>query len=459
MMRNAARRIGRRVIPAVLLLVFLLQLALPVHATELIAAPLPEIVSDYAVVMDADTGAVLYDKNMNTASSPASLTKIMTAYMTLKHGNLTDTVTMTQEGVSLAQNGLSNLYTQVGEVFTVEQLLYGTMVKSANDMATQLAVYVGGSVDQYLQMANEEAARLGCTNTHFGNACGWPDEGNTTTPYDLAVISRAALQYDFFRTLVGTAQYSIPPTNMIADTRTFQPHNPLIVNPQYAYEGTIGGKTGYTDIAQSCLAEYVQRGDMTLIAVGMHCTGGTERNALDDMAILDYAFANYEHLQLADEAFPDITATATVRKGTAFEDLEVAEERVTEEEGIFQKLTYLQDGRAVGERKIPADRYDAYQQELAEAARAEEEARIASEAEAAAKAEAEARPTYTVIKERKQLSFPHSIPEFFQWIEDPMNLVLSGILFLILILLIIAIAMRIRNGAKKRKKKKRKKNA
>ena len=167
----------------------------------------PEIISTNAIVMDADTRAVLYEKDPDAQGSPASVTKVMTTYMALKYGNLSDVVTMTDTSVALAVNGLSNLYTVVGEEFTLEQLLYGTMLKSANDMATQVGEYVGGgSLDQYLSMANAEAAEMGCENTHFANACGYPDADNYTSARDIALISCNALKIEKFREIkIGRA--------------------------------------------------------------------------------------------------------------------------------------------------------------------------------------------------------------------------------------------------------------
>ncbi len=240
----------------------------------------PGTASDYYCVMDADSGAILAEKGMHVETPPASLTKIMTCLVALEEGNPADEVTMTKTGVAYAVEGSSNLYTQVGETFLLEDMLYGMMLKSANDIATQIGEHVGGgSLDSFLAMMNERAKELGCTGTHFANACGMPAEDHYSTAFDLCLISREALKNDLFREIVHTKIHTIPATNM-NEERSFQNHHKFLVSEEYAYDGIIGGKTGYTDLAGSCLATYVERNGRTVIVVALHCNGMS--NCLED---------------------------------------------------------------------------------------------------------------------------------------------------------------------------------
>ena len=258
-----------------------------------------------ACLIDADTGAVLYDKSIGATMAPASITKVMTLLLALERGNLEDRVAMTETGVRYAESGSMNLYTKVGEEFTVEELIYGTFLYSANDMATQLGEYIGGgSIDNFVQMMNDRAAELGCTGTHFSNACGMPDPEHVTTAHDMALIMREGLRREDFRIIINTPSYTIPPTNMTAAERELTSHNPLLVSPAYYYPGTIGGKTGYTDSARHTLINAVSRDGMTLIVVTMHAEDAGYA-AEDNIRILDYGFNNFAVQSVGN---PELTA-------------------------------------------------------------------------------------------------------------------------------------------------------
>ena len=153
-----------------------------------------DINSTTGVLIEASTGTVLFNKSMDQQMYPASITKVLTTLVTLENGNMSDPVTMTQTGVNYAVGGSANQGTRVGEVFTLEQLLYGTMLASANDMATQMGEYIGGSIENFAAMMNARAVELGCTGTHFTNACGMPDPNHVTTAHDMALIMRAAVE-------------------------------------------------------------------------------------------------------------------------------------------------------------------------------------------------------------------------------------------------------------------------
>ncbi len=228
--------------------------------------------SDYLCLLDTTTDTVLIDKNMDLQTSPASLTKLMTILVALENGNLDDKVTMTQTGVDYAVAGSANLYTVVGEEFTLRDMLYGIMLASANDMAEQVAEYVGGgSVDNFVAMMNEKAEALGCTGTHFVNATGMPADGQLSTAHDMAIICEEALKNPTFKEIASAKTYTIPATTTYAP-RELTNNFPLFADPAtYKIKGVYGGKTGYTDAAQNCLAAFCDRSGRGQICIALHC--------------------------------------------------------------------------------------------------------------------------------------------------------------------------------------------
>ena len=229
---------------------------------------------DYVCLYDTSTDTVLINKGMDVQTPPASLTKIMTVLVALERGNLDDMVAMTQTGVDFAVSGSSNLYTVLGESFTLRDMLYGTLLASANDMATQVAEYIGGgSVDNFVAMMNERAKEIGCTGTNFVNACGMPADGHVSTAHDMALISAEAIKNDTFREMVSTVNYTIAATDIYA-AREITNHHPSLASPDaYGFQGVIGGKTGYTDAAGNCLVTYVERDGRLIVCVTMHGDG------------------------------------------------------------------------------------------------------------------------------------------------------------------------------------------
>ena len=340
---------------------------IPTNATE--GWPQAENpMADYACLMDADTGAILLNKGMDVQSPPASLTKIMTCLLAIENGDPEAQVTMTKTGVEYAISGSSNLYTQVGEVFTLKDMLYGVMLKSANDFATQVGEFIGGgSLDTFIDMMNKRAEELGCTNTHFVNACGMPAEGHVSSARDMALISQEALKNETFREIVNTSVYTIPATNM-TEERIFQNHHPFITDPEWIYEGTIGGKTGYTDLAKSCLATYVNRDGMTLISVVLHDEDSQAMRA-DSKKILDYGFENFTHgrVDLGDAELVS-GGVISLPKGAVSEECTEEMAEGTDADGNpAQIYTYSWHGYPVGEAVMAKETFDAVEEEKAQA--------------------------------------------------------------------------------------------
>lgn len=258
----------------------------------------PDIYAETAILMDADTGAILYNKGMDEKRYPASITKIMTCMLALEHSSLDEQVTFTETCQADQVAGSGNAGMQVGEVLTMRQCLLLLMIRSANDVATQIAEHVGGSVESFVDMMNQKAQELGCMNTHFVNASGMPDDNHYSTAYDMALIFREAIKNDTFREIIGTQSFVIEPTNMNAETRSFSSHHPLVVRsaPEY-YEGCFGGKTGVTDSAKNTLVSGAERNGMTLIAVTMRAD---ELGQLcqDQTNMFNYGFDNFSKVEV-----------------------------------------------------------------------------------------------------------------------------------------------------------------
>lgn len=281
-------------------LAFLLSLSLilsvfsPVQAAEFPSGwpQGPEIAEETGILMEATTGQVLFDKEMDEIRYPASTTKIMTALLILENvKDLSQTVTFTDVITPDLAPGNSTINAQIGEQLTVEECLYGIMLASANEVCTQMAVYVAGSVENFVSMMNKRAAELGCENTHFVNANGLPDPNHYTTAHDLARILAAAIQNEDFCRISGSASYTIPPTNMTPYSRNLENSNALIKEGEYHYEGVIAGKTGHTEAAKNTLVTAASRDGMTLVCVVLRSDG--ENRFIDTVSLFDYGFNNF----------------------------------------------------------------------------------------------------------------------------------------------------------------------
>ena len=340
-----------------------------------------DINSTTGILIDAATGTVLFNKSMDQQMYPASITKILTTLVVLENGNMADPVTMTETGVAYAVGGSANQGTQVGEVFTLEQLVYGTMLASANDMSTQMGEYIGGSIENFAAMMNARAAELGCTGTRFTNACGMPDPNHVTTAHDMALIMRAAVERSDFRSVIGTSVYTIPATNMRGE-RTITNHDPLLTNPDFQYAGLLGGKTGYTDSALSTLVNAASRDGFTLICVTMHAVDAP-RAAMDNVQLLNYGFDHFEMCEVLPAEYCEGGRNRiVVPKGVQLTDCQESVEEYSADGKEMVRQTYSYGGYSLGSVTLTKENKEAYEKALADAAKAAEEAAKAAEKEA-----------------------------------------------------------------------------
>lgn len=332
----------------------------------------PEVQSPAVILMEMSTGTVLYEKNADEQHYPASITKIMTTLLALENSELDEIVTFSDEAIDNTEgSGISRDY---GEQMTMEQCLYAVMLSSANECAYAVAEHVGGTVDHFVEMMNEKAAELGCTNTHFVNPHGLFDENHYTSAHDMALIAKAAYENETFRIITGTARYTIPPTNKHDEQTDLQNHNEMLYPWQtlkYRYEYCTGGKTGYTNVARSTLVTYAEKDGMSLVCVVMQTESPNQW--IDSTDLFNYAFDNFQMFNIADnetrydtseavevgalnnnKAFVDIDRDAMIvlPKTTEFSDATSQIVYDDIDQSVVGSITYTYAGREVGRADI-----------------------------------------------------------------------------------------------------------
>jgi len=302
--------------------------------TNTINTALPTVQAASAILIDATTGKVLFEKNSQEKQYPASITKLMTVLLALEKGKMSDTLTFSHEAVFGIEFGSSHIALQEGEQITLEQALYAIMVRSANEAALGVAEYISGSKEEFAKLMTARAKELGCKNTNFLNPNGLHDVNHYTCAYDMALIAKELLKFgDTFKTIMATNYYEIPPTNKQTETRYLHGQHQMMKPPSiYAYDGCEGGKTGFTNEAQNTLVTYAKRGDTELIAVVLKCHSAG--HYVDSRALFDYGFANFETVPL-------LSKDSFSRKV-----------EITEKVGMFQKSISLGKINAIPKKNI-----------------------------------------------------------------------------------------------------------
>jgi D-alanyl-D-alanine carboxypeptidase (penicillin-binding protein 5/6) len=245
------------------------------HQTEaIVALAMPEVTAQAAIVSDVTSGQILAEKNAHQPLAPASTTKIATALVALRRGQLEEQVVIHESAlIGGAEMGLSP-----GQVVTLEELLYGLLLRSGNDAATAIAQHIGGSVDGFVEMMNQEAEALGLADTHFVNPHGLDAPDHYSSAYDLMMITRQALADPTFAAIVSAQEYNF-------HGRPLSNRNELLSN----YPGADGVKTGTTSEAGECLVASATRDGHQVLVVVL----GSEDRYGDASTLLDYYFDNY----------------------------------------------------------------------------------------------------------------------------------------------------------------------
>ena len=254
----------------------------------------PAVWAESAVVMDLDSGTFLYSKNMDVVKYPASITKIMTTLLAIENAGPNERVTFSENAIYGIERNSSHIGIRVGEILSMDECWYGMMLESANEVCLAVAEHIGGSVDGFVELMNQKAAELGCTNTHFTNPNGLPDENHYTTARDMALIAQAAYANKTFRQICQTQYYCIPTTNVCGEKRWLSNHHKMLPEGIYAYEGCTGGKTGFTQAALNTLVTYAERDGRRLVCVSLRTNGA--QIYTDTASLLDYGFQNFQNI-------------------------------------------------------------------------------------------------------------------------------------------------------------------
>jgi len=260
----------------------------------------PETESSATILMEANTGAVLYSKNADITYYPASITKVMTALLTLEHCALSETVTFSYRATHELEEGSSSIARTDGEQLSVEECLYALLIASANEVAQALAEHVSGSIEEFVVLMNEKAKELGCKNTHFANPSGLNDPNHYTTCYDMALIMRAALQEPTFVKIDSTTSHYIPATNKNPSQLGIAMKHKLLQKGDDHYEYAQCGKTGYTSLAGYTLVTSALKDDMNLICVCMGDHNDGQARYRTTRTLFEFGFDNYSAMKISE---------------------------------------------------------------------------------------------------------------------------------------------------------------
>lgn len=335
------------------------------------------IESEAGIVMDADSGAVLFGQNIHVQKAPASITKILTALVVIENSSLDDTITFSHDAVYNVEDGSGNKNAiEEGDTLSVRDCLYLLLMRSSNQAANALAEHVGGSRDGFVKMMNEKTAELGCENSHFANPSGLNDDTQLTSVYDMALIASAAYKNDPLLTISKDKSYRLPATKNNPDGVTIQPEHKLLIttdteSPNY-YPYAVAGKTGYTSIAGQTLVTYAIKDDRRQIAVTMKSTQATHYQ--DTIALMDFGFLRFKNVnisenetaytsgdqpvQIGDNSYQpsdlsmDTLAVITLPKDASFADAEktvVTDLPEDAPQGAVALLSYKYNDRKIGQ--------------------------------------------------------------------------------------------------------------
>ncbi|GAK02362.1 D-alanyl-D-alanine carboxypeptidase [Geomicrobium sp. JCM 19037] len=280
----------RRLFQVILVCVGMLFVSAEATAEQAEEAPF-SVSAEGAILIEVESGRVLYEKDAESEKRIASITKIMTAMIAVEQGNLDDVVTVSTNAEGTEG---SSLYLRAGEKVTLRDLVYGLMLRSGNDSAVAIAEHIGGSVEGFVYLMNDQVRRLGLQHTTFANPHGLDDhEEHYSSAHDMAIIMQAAMQSDEFRDISGTEVHRAPNENESWD-RVWKNKNRLLTE---RYEYSTGGKTGFTKRARRTLVSSAEKDGMELIAVTLNAPSDWD----DHIRMFEYGFDTYQMKTLVKE--------------------------------------------------------------------------------------------------------------------------------------------------------------
>lgn len=274
--------------------------------------------SEAGIVMDLDSGAVLFAQNIHVQEYPASITKLLTALVVVENATMDEQVTFSHDAVYNVESGSGNkLQLEEGDVLSVKDCLYVMLLQSSNQAANALAEHVGGSREAFADMMNEKAASLGCRESHFVNPSGLNDPEQLTSAYDMAQIGAAVFGNPTLLEICSTTSATLPPTINNPNGRTYSMEHKLVVtgdsSDENYYPSAVAGKTGYTSLAGQTLVTYAEQDGRRQVAVTLKSTQRTHYS--DTKTILDFGFARFKNVSVAENETDYVTGEEPVTIG------------------------------------------------------------------------------------------------------------------------------------------------
>lgn len=259
----------------------------------------PEIGAQSAILMEVNTGTILYSKNIHDQLYPASITKILTGLIAMENCALDEIVNVSYEAVnSIDWRTDSNIELKAGDQITVEQALYGLLVGSANEVGNALGEHISGTTEEFAKLMNQKAKELGCTDSNFVTTNGIFDENHYTSVYDMALIGKAFFSNDLLCKMSSTAYYLIPQSSTIDKDLNVYCKNKLLEGKEYEYEYLVGSKTGYTSESRQNLVSCAEKDGMKLVCVIMKEEAPNQFT--DTVNLFNYGFNNFQMINVAE---------------------------------------------------------------------------------------------------------------------------------------------------------------
>ncbi len=322
----------------------------------------PGIYGDAGIVMDAETGAVLYGKNIDQQEYPASITKLLTALLAFEYCDMTEDVVITAESLTCLGDGYASIGLKEGNVISMEQALYAMLLASSNEVAYAVGETVakiqGEDYQWFIDEMNRKVEELGGTNSHFVNTNGVHEEDHYTCARDMALIAKELFDYPEFFTICQTTSYTIPASATTEEHIFQQKHEMLVPGYSDYYEYAVGGKTGYTTEANNTLVTMADNGEMKLVCVTLKVFPGHVYS--DTKALLNYGFSNFQHMAIDVEGSQGIekildTASVTIPSGFELSSLKSDLEQVTGGNSTAI-LSYTYEDNPVGRLQVQVDK-------------------------------------------------------------------------------------------------------
>ena len=404
----------------------------------------PKVMAETAIVMDMDTEEILYAKGIDEKRAPASTTKILTAMLAIEKVPFETQITFTDE-VNNIEAGSTHIGIKPGETLTMKDCAYAILLASANEVSSGVAEYIGTTVPAFVDMMNQRAKELGCTNTHFVNANGLYDENHYTTARDLAIIAKAAFQNETFREVVKTPYYIVPKTNITDEERWLNNHHKMILQGSEYYEGCLGGKTGYTEKAGNTLVTYAERNGRKLVCA-LLADVNVVAQYTDTKALLDYGFDSFQRLDTTavslSPAKSDKLGKQLEEKGLLSTALETTSISVPKE--LTEELTYK---TTLENNMLNIDYYYGKQQIGSSSMQASDEIlKVSQELSPKEVTKTDASVSPNPTKDSNTSEKDNILPS---WKYIALFLLITGILFYIVVLIV-----NIKRSIKRRKRKK-----